>query len=97
MDVCGGNRCPLVAIEERMVLNEAFEESCRLGNRILVVTRLGPEHRCLQRTQIPDTIRATELVYEDGVTREDLYNAKVLGQLLGQLFVELAMPSDRSL
>jgi len=25
MDVCGRNRCPFVAIEERMILNEAFE------------------------------------------------------------------------
>ena len=47
VDVGGRNSCPLVAIEERVVLDETLEQSRRLGDRILVVTRLGSEHRCL--------------------------------------------------
>lgn len=97
MHVSGRYRRPFVAVEKRMVLNQALEQSRRLCNRTLVVARLGSENCCLQRTQIPNTIGATELVDEDGVKCQDLDNAKVFGQLLGQLCVEFAMPGDRSL
>ena len=96
MDVCGRNSGPF-AIEKRMVLDETFEQGGRLGNGVVVVTRLGPEHRYLQGTQIPDAMRPAELVDEDVVESDYLDNAQVFGQLPGQLFVELAMPRDRSL
>ena len=94
MDVGSRDSCPLVAIEKRVILDETFEQGSRLGNRVFVVTRLRSEHCCLQCTKIPNTVGATKLVDEDGVDCEHINNAKVLAQLLGQLFVELAMPSD---
>jgi len=97
MDVCSRDSGPFVAIEKRMVLNETFEQGGRLGNWVVVVTRLGPEYRRLQGTQIPDAMRPAELVDEDVVESDYLDDVQVLGQLLGQLFVELAMPRDRSL
>jgi hypothetical protein len=67
MYVGGRYCCSFVAIEKRMVLNQAFEQSCRLGNPILVVAGLGSEHGCFQGTEISNTVRAAELIDEDGV------------------------------
>ncbi len=74
MNICSRNRGPFIAIEKRMVLNETFEQGGRLGNGIVVVARLGPEHRRLQGTQIPNAVRPAELVDEDAVDSEYLDN-----------------------
>lgn len=94
MDIGGCDCCPLVAIQKRMVLDETLEQCSGLGNGIFVITRLGSENGCLQRTKIPNTVRTTELVNEDGVNCEHVDNAKVFAQLLSQLFVEPTMPGD---
>lgn len=60
VDVGGGDRGALVPVEERVVLNEAFQESGRLGNRILVVAGLRPEHGCFKRPQVTDVFSSSE-------------------------------------
>lgn len=94
MDIGGCDCCPLVAIQKRVVLDEALEQRSGLGNGIFVITCLGSENGCLQRAKIPNAVLTTELVDEDGVDCEYVDNAKVFAQLLGQLFVEPTMPGD---
>jgi hypothetical protein len=38
VSIGGRDSRPFVAIEKRVILNEACEESCRLGNRIFVAS-----------------------------------------------------------
>ena len=69
MDVRCGNCYPLVAVEERMVLDQALEESRRLGDRIVVVAGLWSEDGALESSEIPNSVGAAELVNENGVQR----------------------------
>ena len=63
MDVCSGQCGALVPVEERMVLNEALEESRSLRDRIVVVARLRAKDSRLQGSEIANPISPTKLVY----------------------------------
>jgi len=78
MDLGSHYSFPLGVIEGRIVLDEAREQGCRLGDRIVVVTRLASEHRCLQRTQVPHTTRAASdiSIWNDSITSGDATSAR---------------------
>lgn len=65
MDIGGRDRHALVAIQEGVVLNEALEQGCGLGNWVLVVPGLRSRYGASQRPEIAHSIGATELIYED--------------------------------
>ncbi len=67
MHIRSSNGCALVPVEERMVLNEAFEESCRFGDCVVVVTRLRPEYSRFKGAEVTNVIGAAELLNEQYV------------------------------
>jgi len=98
MDIGSRNCGSLVAIQKRMVLDEALYQRGRFGNRVLVVPGLGTEDRGFESAHVSHAFGPTELVDDHGVNGQDLDDRQVVViQLLGQFLIQLAMASDRSL
>lgn len=67
VDVGSSDSDPLFPIEEWMILDQAFKEGCRLGDRIFVVAGLWSEHGALQGAEVANTVSAAKLIDEQGV------------------------------
>jgi hypothetical protein len=65
-------RDPLVAVDERVILDQALEQRGGLLDDVAVVAGPGTEQRGLERTEVTDPGRTTELLDEDLVEGEDL-------------------------
>lgn len=92
--ICGGDGSALVPVEERMGLDQAFQEGRRLGDGVVVVTRLWPEHGSLKGPEVANAGASPESLDEQIVDSKDFDDRQVLGQLLGQLLIQHTVPGD---
>jgi len=89
-----GNGSALVAVEERVILDQALQQGRRLGDGVVVVTRLRPENDSLKGPEVANAGASPESLDEQSVDSKDFDDRQVLGQLLGQLLVQHTVPGD---
>lgn len=72
-----GEPYALVSVDERMIYGQTLPERGRLRYHVIVISALRPVQRRVERTGIPESVSAAEMLYQDIVHRKDLDSREI--------------------